>query len=86
MTAGEAVAIGFAGGAAISLLITYYLLHKTRRNKIEEAARVLGIEPKAASDLEREGQLTGALGVGNPASITPQALKILLERRQKDTG
>ena len=78
MTPGEAIGIGFSGGSVVTLLGTLLLLRRAYRLKIEESARVLGIGRRRASKLGRQGQLTGALGFGHPAVISPKALEILL--------
>lgn len=83
MTLGEAIAMGFSGGSVVTLLGTLLLLRRAYRLKIEEAARVLGIGRRMASELDRQGKLTGALGFGHPAVISPKALEILLGFKSK---
>ena len=57
MSAGEAIAIGFAAGSACTLVITLVMLIKASRNRISVAATVLGIGRREAIQLDKEGRL-----------------------------
>ena len=79
MSIGEAIAIGFAAASTVTLLITFYLIRRLYLRKMAEAARALGIGRQMAAALERDGQLPGALGLGQPVAISPEALEVFLE-------
>ena len=83
MSLGEAVAIGFAAGSALTLLITIYMIREASKKKLDEVAGVLGVRRDTVAKLESEGQLPGALGVGQPATISSKALETLLECKRK---
>ena len=87
MDAGQVIAIGFAAASTVTLLATYYMLRRVYTAKMEEAARVLGVGRQIVTQLEKEGRLPGALGLGHPVAIDQKALEVLLEcRRQGTTG
>ena len=77
------IAIGFAAASTALLLFTFFVLRRTYARKITEASRVLGITRNTVAQLEREGQLPGALGLGNPVAISPKALEVLRECRSQ---
>ena len=86
MSAGEAIAIGFAAGSAFTLLITLVMLIKASRRRITVAATVLGIGREEAALLDKEGRLSGALGISQLAVMSPHALGVLQELRKQETG
>ena len=83
MEVGAAIAIGFAAASTVTLLVTLSLIRKNYIQKMEGMANALGIERKMASELEKEGQLPGALGLGRPVAISPKALEIFLRAKDK---
>ena len=85
MSAGEIVAIIFAGSSTLILFITFYAIRKTYKEKMDQAARVLGVGRQMAAELERDGQLQGALGLGRPVAISPRSLEILLDCKSRGT-
>ena len=85
MSASEIVAITFAAASTVILLITFYVIRKTYREKMDEAAKVLGVGRQMAAELERDGQLQGALGLGRPVAISPRSLEILLDCKNRGT-
>lgn len=86
MSAGEAIVIGFAAGSACTLVITLVMLIKASRNRISVAATVLGIGRREAIQLDKEGRLSGALGLTQLAVMSPRALEVLRECRSQETG
>ena len=85
MGVGEAIAIAFAAASTAILVTTFYLLRKSYREKMEEAARVLGVAWQVASELEQRGRLLGALALGQPVVISAKALETLLDCKAKDS-
>ena len=85
MSAGEIVAITFAAASTVILLTTFYVIRKTYREKMDETAKVLGVGRQIAAELERDGQLQGALGLGRPVAISPRSLEILLDCKNRGT-
>ena len=85
MGVGEAIAIAFAAASTAMLVTTFYLLRKSYREKMEEAARVLGVAWQVASELEQRGRLPGALALGQPVVISAKALETLLDCKAKDS-
>ena len=86
MSAGEAVAIGFAAGSAFTLVITLVMLIRASRKRISVAATVLGIGREEAAELDKEGRLSGALGISQLAVMSPRALEVLRGLRKQETG
>ena len=84
MELGQVLAISFAAASTATLLITFYLIRKSYRARMEEAARVLGVGRQMATELERRGQLPGALALGHPVAISAKALEIFLDCKTKD--
>ena len=72
------IAIALAAVSTLTLLFTFYMLRKTYLTKMAEAARVLGVGRQIAAQLEREGTLPIALGLGHPIAMSPKALEVLL--------
>ena len=86
MELGLAIAIGFAAATTATLLIMFYLLRRSYRARMEEAARVLGIGQQMASELERGGHLPGALALGHPVAISAKALETFLDCKTRDSS
>ena len=78
MSVGLAITIAFAAVSTAILLFTFYLIRKTYRMKMDQAASVLGIGRQMAYELERTGELPGALALGHPVAISAKALEVFL--------
>ena len=78
MSNGEIIAIVFGAISVAVLLLAFFLIRRLYMKKMEEASRVLGIGRGMAAELERQGQLPGALALGHPVALSPKALEVFL--------
>ena len=67
MGVGEAIALSFGGVSTVTLLVTFYLLRSGYRKKMDEAARILGIEREMAAELEKKGSYQELWGWAIPS-------------------